>query len=501
MNGVEVVVGAGAARWTEWAAPPPFSATRWRDRIFALLAASVLAALMLPVKPSVALAVLVLVVAGEATDWAVSRRTVVFLFLASILMFSANYRLKGPWPLDMTADRIALFLVLGAWAMRKLDVRPVWPSETRAFNTPLGALFAVTVVTLLVDGPRLASESLVMTGVKRMLVLVMFILVYSAVVALVRTRREVVGVVRMLVSIGAAAAAFGIIERVSRSNLLLRLQSMGPFVPYRSMDVIVRGGGARIYGTAAHPIEFGGVMALLLPLAIFVLFSAKGPRETALAGAATGLIGAAMLLTVSRSALIASAVAFCLLMLLSRRSWSIVVAALGILLVVRLAFPGLLSTFRSMLDPSWIVQTEAVSYSGRMNDWPLAWMYVRNNPLIGVGLGLFDPLRYFYVDNQFLSFLLEIGAFGLLVVLWFFGVVLRSLYRGASKKLGNERVPLEAAVLASVTVYVVLSALFDTFAFTQITNLLFVLVGLAAVLATPEGRAEGVGEWAPASTS
>jgi len=208
-----------------------------------------------------------------------------------------------------------------------------------------------------------------------------------------------------------------------------------------------------------------------------------------------------MLLTVSRSALIASAVAFCLLMLLSRRSWTIVLAAVGILLVVRLAFPGLLTTFRSMLDPSWIVQTEAVSYSGRMNDWPMAWMYVRNNPLVGVGLGLFDPLRYFYVDNQFLSFLLELGAFGLLVVLWFFGVVLRSLFRGARQKLGNDRVPLEAAVLASVTVYAVLSALFDTFAFTQITNLLFVLVGLAAVLATPEGRAEEVGEWAPASTS
>jgi O-antigen ligase len=448
---------------------------------FLLLAAVGAAAAF--VHPAASLAVFAGMLGLAVKRWRLSNAGVLGVLFVGMLLFSANYRLAAPLPVDMTADRIALLVILVAWLLGMLDVRDGWPDEARSINRPLAWLFGISALTLLANAPALAPSGLLMTGAKRLLTLGQLVLVYSMVVALVRSREDIERVVRLLVGVGTIAAASGIVEGLTRSNPLRQLQTALPFEQHQVTEVMARGSGIRAYGTAGHPIEFGAMMSMLLPLAVYLLLNTKERSARLVWGAATALITVAMLFSISRSSILAAGAGLVVMALLSRRRAALFGYAAIALVGINLVFPDLLDTLRTVLDPKWILEQEQAAWGGRMKDWPRVWAIIRTSPVVGVGLSLLDPVRYgFYLDNQYLRFLAEIGAFGLAAVFWLFGVILTSLSRLALRTRHAENVSLASALLAAVVSYVLLSALFDTFGFFQVTDLFFVIVGLAVVL-------------------
>lgn len=420
-----------------------------------------------------------------STRWQVRSTSALGLFLAATLLMSSNYRLVGPFPVDLTANRLAMLFLIAAWLLGVLAVRTDWPAEASRFNRPLAWIAGISVVMLVAGAPTLIQNGMLGTGIKRLIALGGLVLAYSLTISLVKSRAHVETVVRILVGLGAISAASGILERLTGSNPLRLAMTRLPFEEYQFTEEMLRASGSRVYGTAGHPIEFGAMMSMLLPLGLYLALTATTRVKAAKYWAATSAIALAMMFSVSRSSLLAAALGLLVLAALSkaRAAVTIGVAVATGLLAVNLAYPDLLATLARMLDPSWIVAQEATAFSGRMQDWPIVFEMIKAHPLVGVGYDLFDPRTYFFLDNQYLKFALELGVMGLAAVLWFLGRALFTLLALARRRR-DAQVPLEAALLSSSVSFVVLGLLFDTFGFFQVTNLFFVIVGLTVVLAS-----------------
>lgn len=242
-----------------------------------------------------------------------------------------------------------------------------------------------------------------------------------------------------------------------------------------------RGDGfSRIAGTASHYIEFGVVLAMLLPLAIHYAFYSSGRADQVRRWALVVLLGSAVPFSVSRSGVLAAAVAFTVLF--SVWPWRLrlnAVVVAGIAVVgYRLLQPGLLGTIRSLFTNAG----DDPSVQGRTDDYALVFGYIRERPWFGRGAGTFMPERYILLDNQFLNTWVSQGAVGLAA---FSFLLLGAYWTARSLRLrsaAEEDRHLAQALAAGVVSGLVASATFDSLSFTTFTCLTFLLVGCIGAL-------------------
>ena len=242
-----------------------------------------------------------------------------------------------------------------------------------------------------------------------------------------------------------------------------------------------RGDGfARIAGTASHYIEFGVVLAMLLPLAIHYAFFARPGGQRARRWMLVALLGSAVPFSVSRSGVLGAAVAF--LVLFTVWPWRLRLNALvvsGIAVVgYRLLQPGLLGTIKSLFTNAG----DDPSVQGRTDDYTVVFAYIRSRPWFGRGAGTFMPERYILLDNQLLYTWVTQGIVGLVALLLLaFGAywTARSVrLRGAT----DEDRHLAQALAAGVLSGFVVSITFDALSFTTFTCLFFLLIGCVGAL-------------------
>lgn len=232
----------------------------------------------------------------------------------------------------------------------------------------------------------------------------------------------------------------------------------------------------RIVSTSAHPIELGVVMSAILPLALHrSLHAAKRS-----AWIPTLLIGAASLMSVSRSAVVVAAVALVVLFLYWPWRWrlrALVIVPIAAV-VGRLVLPGLLGTVRSLFtgleyDPS---------IAGRTADYDLAFRLIAERPWLGQGMTTFVPMVYRTLDNQGLGMLLQLGILGTaaFLALVIAGVVQAwtPTRRGGSAEQRHLGVAISASLIGIVTSYLT----FDAMGFRQVAGLTFLFVGLAGAV-------------------
>lgn len=235
----------------------------------------------------------------------------------------------------------------------------------------------------------------------------------------------------------------------------------------------------RVAGTAMHPIEFGVVMAMMLPIALHfaIIDRHLDPLRRFLP---LVLIAAVVPMSVSRSGTLAAGVALAMLIPTWHsplRERAIVLGA-GFLVLMRAAVPGLLGTIKALFvnlfnDPST---------TGRTEDYGMVGPYIAESPWFGRGFYTFLPDRYFTLDNQYLLSLVDSGLLGLVAVLGLF-VVGISLARGARRRSEDFATrDLGQALAASLMATAVTFATFDAFSFPMVTGLTFLLLGCAGAL-------------------
>lgn len=217
----------------------------------------------------------------------------------------------------------------------------------------------------------------------------------------------------------------------------------------------------RAYGTFEQPNPFGGYLGLSLPLAVALyVFGLRGrPRRVRqLALAAMMVIGAALVITLSRGAWAGQVVGLLLVAVsVSRtvRHASFTFGTMGLLLMAGvwpLLPPELsgriASVVTSMLDVAGakdaVVTSENWAVLERLSQWYAGWQMFRENPILGVGIGNYNaayeqyrldqwPVALGHAHNHYLTIAAEAGLLGLLAYVAFWAVTFRHGARAASQ--------------------------------------------------------------------
>lgn len=297
-----------------------------------------------------------------------------------------------------------------------------------------------------------------------------------------RSWENLLTTIRRVVVAGGLMAVLGLLQFFSKSSLLSWFA-----IPGMSGDglggIDQRGGFVRAAGTAAHPLEYGMVLCIALPLALTLAMADRARHPLARWWPATA-IAAASILSVSRSALLAVAVAIVVLAFAWNRRQRLVaalVAAVG-LVVVWATVPGMAGTMVGMFTGAG----EDSSVASRVSSYDVAFGMVSRLPVFGRGFGTLLP-TYVYLDNQYLGIVVELGIVGLTVVLTFFGMAALLSWRAARRRgadpLKDGADPLTAqlgAALAAALCSGTLSfTFFDALSFPLSSGFMFLALGLA----------------------
>lgn len=252
-------------------------------------------------------------------------------------------------------------------------------------------------------------------------------------------------------------------------------------------SVISRSDLRRVAGTLGHPIEFGALSAMLLPLAAHLAFQARDRGRPAVRWwICTAIIAAGLMFSVSRTAVIGLAGAGLILFLgwPARRR----IISLGVLAVflgfMKVLVPGLIGTFYSLFAGAG----NDSSIMFRTHDYPFAMREFAKSPIFGRGLGTWYPFEHQVFDNQYLLSLVETGLLGTLafvgLVLCGIVVALRVRHLSTDSNVRN----LGLTIAACLVIPLLGAATFDLLSFPGITSVMFLLIGATGALLRFERR-------------
>jgi O-antigen ligase len=245
--------------------------------------------------------------------------------------------------------------------------------------------------------------------------------------------------------------------------------------------LVARDGLVRPASTAAHPLEFAAVLAMTLPLAIHRARFAP-PGRLWRRWLQVALIGAALPITVSRSAILGMVVVG-IVLLPTWPKFDRRVAYVAVFLFIAAAsvtVHGLLSTFLGLFSNQGAAQA---SNQSRTNAFSSATPLIAQHPWFGRGFGTFLPQTYFFTDDEYLNSIITIGIVGLLALLALF-VTGWAVARSARRMTTDEQTrDLAQCLAASVAVAAVSFATYDALSFTISAGLTFLLLGCIGAMA------------------
>jgi len=300
----------------------------------------------------------------------------------------------------------------------------------------------------------------------------------------IRTRQRVNDLMWRLVLAGGALALLGIAQFVLAMPLvdLIHIPGLTETGPG---SLFVRNGLIRPNGTATHPIEYGAILAMILPLALHVAFQHTN-RRLVWRWIPVLAIAAVIGISGSRSAYLC-AIAGVLVCIFTwtplLRRWVIGVGVAGLVLV-SLVWPRLTRVIVGLFsnpagDPS---------IGSRTDSFTLAWAFFVDHPLLGRGFGTFLP-KYRIFDNQFLVSLVSVGVLGVLALLAVAVVAateMRHVARAALPADGVRTRDLAGSLIGAVVAGFVSMAFFDAFSFPMTMGTLFLILGIVGALARLE---------------
>ena len=281
---------------------------------------------------------------------------------------------------------------------------------------------------------------------------------------------------RMLAAVGALAAVFGL-YRVGAN-----------YIDWLRFAEAVEGGITgnlippavpRLSGVGDHVNIIAMAFNLTLPFAATLVLDPSGRRDRALGAAACVLIGMGLLLTVSRGAWLATAVAapvFAGLYLLRGHNLRLQAispansrAVLGIAVVVigAVFVAGLLAASQWDSRPEWLFRS---SLSPRYDALSTGWSIFRDRPWLGAGPYTFPflyniysakyPIENIHPHNGYVDALVDLGLAGATVLLA--GGIVLVIGLARAYRAGDERQRVLVAACAAALLTIAVHALIET---------------------------------------
>jgi O-antigen ligase len=349
---------------------------------------------------------------------------------------------------------------------------------TRLPRVVMCVLAAAVLLSYLADATRDSSHEEVLGADRGLIGLGVWVALVVLASAGIQERSRLETLMRRLVVLGTVVALIGYYDFFAATNIADSIHIPGLQSSTAGISAMDRGSFTRPRSTTAHPLEFGGMLAILVPFAVHQAFDPVRRHAGALRRwAPVAIMAGALPLTVSRTSIIG--VFIVILVMVPRwkpqRRWAAIGIVLGSVAGFKVIIPGLIGTitnlFASFLSNSdSSTQARTVKYSAIVP-------YLSERPWFGRGFGTFTPDLYFFTDNQYMLTLAETGIVGLVALLALFvtgihqGGAIRRLARTESdRELGQ-------AFLASALVALVISATFDALSFPMYAGMFFLTLG------------------------
>jgi O-antigen ligase len=292
-----------------------------------------------------------------------------------------------------------------------------------------------------------------------------------------RSRDALYNLLGVVVAAGGALAAIGIMQYVGIVDLAGSLRPPGFELSGSGAFVYARSGLDRVAGTARHPIEFGIVCAMLLPLALHLSAHAATRLSRRASAVAAMLLAVALPMALSRAAVIGAMVAVFILLVSwpPARRWRLLAGGVAVVVLTTFVAGDLLRAIRDL----FITDAASGSNSARRRSADAAVDLFLDEPWLGQGYG---TQQEFVVDNQLLVTLVESGVLGILGLLVLLnGCVFAA--RSARRRTDDDGLrDLGMTLIAAVSAAVVGSFGLATLIYPMTAGLLFLTIGLAGSL-------------------
>ncbi len=423
----------------------------------------------------------------QATAAPVRRRrfdagSLLVVWVALLILVPANLVVAPLGAAGSPAQLLGL-AALAWWIAFQLDKAQSTITPSQPIRTAM-LFFVVAILLSYVAAATRPIEAIELSAADRGLLLVFS---WLGIVLLasdgLQSRARLDRLLQMLVGATGVAATLGLAQFFTRASYVNLIHIPGLSANTALTSIYDRNGFARAAGTSTHPIEFGVLLSMVLPIALHYAF-ADETRSRFRRWAPVIAIAGAIPITMSRSTILGLVIVLAMVLPTwptVRRRWAYLWIVVGVM-VVYVAVPGLLGTmFRLFTGIS-----EDNSAQSRVDSYTFALHYVAEHPVFGRGFSTFLP-RYRILDNQYLGLLVETGAAGVLAFLALLVTAValaartrRTVTDPASRSLG-------IALAAGVASGAAACATFDAFGFPQVSGLLFMLFGAIAALARTTG--------------
>ncbi|MFJ8565048.1 O-antigen ligase family protein [Streptomyces sp. NPDC093514] len=397
-------------------------------------------------------------------------------YLALAFFIPSNLTLPGMGGVGTPANVFALlclFWYLAAWITGRILPAP----GTRLPRVVMCLLAFSVLGSYLANAMRSSSHKEVLAADRGLIGLLVWVSLVVLVSAGIQDRGRLDVLLRRAVVMGSVVAAIGFYDFFTATNIADSISIPGLKSSVAQITTLDRGSFTRPRSTTAQPLEFGGMLAILLPFAVQQAFD---PVRRHLRGwrrwGPVVLMGGALPLTVSRTSIIGALIVVLVMVLRWKpeRRWAAIGLLMGSVACFKVIIPGLIGTITALFA-SFLTNSDS-STQARTVKYSAIVPYLGERPLFGRGFGTFLPELFFFTDNQYMLTLAEMGLVGLLalLVLLFTGIhqggAIRRLARTESdRELGQ-------AFFASALVSLVIAATFDALSFPMFAGVFFLTI-------------------------
>ncbi|MFG2988606.1 O-antigen ligase family protein [Streptomyces sp. NPDC048257] len=397
-------------------------------------------------------------------------------YLALAFFIPSNLTLPGMGGVGTPANVFALlclFWYLATWVTGRIRPAP----GTRLPRVVMCLLAFSVLGSYLANAMRGSSHKEVLAADRGLIGLLVWVSLVVLISAGVQDRARLDVLMRRAVVMGSVVAAIGYYDFFTATNIADSISIPGLKSSVAQITTLDRGSFTRPRSTTAQPLEFGGMLAVMLPFAVQQAFDPV--RRHLRAWRRWGpvvLMGGALPLTVSRTSIIGALIVVLVMVLRWKpeRRWAAIGLLMGSVACFKVIIPGLIGTITALFA-SFVTNSDS-STQARTVKYSAIVPYLTERPLFGRGFGTFLPELFFFTDNQYMLTLAEMGLVGLLalLVLLFTGIhqggAIRRLARTESdRELGQ-------AFFASALVSLVIAATFDALSFPMFAGVFFLTI-------------------------
>jgi O-Antigen ligase len=431
----------------------------------------------------------------RSDDWPHTKRVLPWMlagFLAMLFLVPFDaIDLPINLPLNSSLDRPALVALATLWLLTLAIVSGAARPRLKLTRVHFAvfAFFGLCCLGIALDGHALASMSEVSLVVKKLALLISYIVFFIVVASVIRPR-EVPRYAVLMVGLGVIVAISTIIEYRLHYNVFYSLWGKVFTVTLPSeFDAPDSLGRLTVFGPTSHPLELAALLAMVLPFAIVGLIDAATRRQRMLYTLAIGLLLAGGVATSRKTSIVAPAAAILLLFAYRPRAVFRSLATLAVVLgvLVHVTSPGALGSVITQLEPGHF--DSALTTTDRTERYDAVRPDIISHMLLGRGYESYDPHVYRILDNEYLGLLITTGLLGVLAYLGIFGAMMSAAHR-TIRGPDPVRSSWALAAFASVGVIAVASLLFDVLSFPHVPYLLFFIGAMIVTLREPSPALE-----------